>query len=174
MPDRDLDPTPAPAPATRPLGNPGSSPPAAPAHPGVPAAAPPITGMVTFLSSRRRDGTWTVPPHLRVASLLGTVELDLRQAIIDPAGSVIEVLTLFGSVDIVVPPGVNVDCDGDAVIGSFELRVDHGAMSAGAPPPGAPRVRVTGRAYMGSISVRVKGPDQPLGARIRASLGLGA
>lgn len=173
MPDPDYRPAPAPSSSPQPSGSPPPSPSYARAATAPAGAPPPITGMTTFLSSRRRDGPWRVPPYLRVASILGSVELDLRQATIDPGGAVIEVFTLFGSVDIVVPPDVAVDCDGDAVIGSFDMRVDHTAMSAGAPPLDAPRVRVRGSAYMGSVSVRVKGPDQPLRARIRASLGMG-
>ena len=171
MPDRDHT---TPATARPPVGPPWSPPaPAAPSAATVATApSPPITGMVTFLSSRRRDGPWQVPPHLRVANIMGTVELDLRQALVSPGDTTIEILTVFGTVEVIVPPGVSVDCDGDAVVGTFELHADHTVTGAGASAPGAPKLRVTGRAYMGSVSVRVRGPDERLLARIGRSLGL--
>jgi hypothetical protein len=89
---------------------------------------------------------------MRVASIMGSAELDLREAEIGAGVSEIEVLCIFGSVEIFVPVGVRVECVGQALMGSFELRM------SGVPdfPPDAPTVRVKGSAYMASVEVLVK------------------
>ncbi len=113
---------------------------------------PPRAGMVVFWSGSSREGRWTLPRTMRVAAIMGSAELDLREAEIGEGISEIEVMAIFGSVEIHVPVGVRVECLGEALMGSFELRM------SGVPdfPPNAPTVRVTGTAYFSSVEVVVK------------------
>jgi hypothetical protein len=108
--------------------------------------------MVVFLSGSKREGRWTLPRTTRVAAVLGSAELDLREAEIGEGVSEIEVLAIFGSVEVFVPVGVRVECVGQALLGSFEVRM------SGVPdfPPGAPTVRIKGSAYCSSVEVVVK------------------
>ena len=84
---------------------------------------PPREGIVVFWSSTKREGRWTLPRTMRVASIMGSAELDLREAEIGEGVSEIEVMAVFGSVEIFVPVGVRVEVVGEAMMGSFELRM---------------------------------------------------
>ena len=90
----------------------------------------------------------------RVAAFLGSAEIDLRDALIPAGECEIEVLCVFGSVEITVPPGVRVTKEGAAFAGSFEL-----TGGAGAFPSSAPLIRVRGTVYFGSVEVTVKEVD---------------
>lgn len=109
-------------------------------------------GIVVFWSSNKREGRWTLPRAMRVASVMGSAELDLREAEFGEGVSEIEVLAVFGNVEISVPVGVRVECVGESMMGSFELRM------SGAPefPPDAPTLRVRGSAYFSNVEVMVK------------------
>lgn len=122
-------------------------------HAVVPAdQVPEREGMVVFLSGTKREGRWTLPRYMRVAAVMGSLELDLREAEIAAGVSEIEVRAVFGSIEIFVPVGVRVECTGHALLGSFETRM------SGVPdfPEGAPTIRVRGAAYASSVEVVVK------------------
>jgi len=67
--------------------------------------------------------------------------------------SVIEALAICADIQIIVPPGVIVEGDGDALLGAFTL--SEGNRGKGAPPRllGGPVVRVVGSAYLASVTV---------------------
>jgi hypothetical protein len=92
-----------------------------------------------------------------VAVVFGSVELDLREAEVADGVSEIEVLAVLGSCEVIVPPGVRVECNGSAMVGSFEVKM------SGAPdfPPNAPVVRIKGSAYFSSVEAMIK----PIGKR---------
>ena len=129
----------------------------------------PITGIVSFLSSTEREGHWELPRHLRALAVLGNVELDLREAIVGVGLYVIEAVAVLGNVEIIVPPELHVDCDGEALIGSFTLQYEGRVNTAAARRETT--IRVTGTAYAASVSVRVKGPDEDVLSRIGRNLG---
>jgi Cell wall-active antibiotics response 4TMS YvqF len=127
-------------------------------HPTVGAElVPERRGMVTFLSSVRREGDWIVPRLLRVVSFMGNAELDLTRALLASGTSQIEVKCVLGSITIIVPPDLRLECEVDAVLGSAE--VVRGAPSA--TTPDAPTVRVTGTSFLGSVEVKIVDPDAP-------------
>lgn len=108
-------------------------------------------GILTAFSGRVRRGPWELPRYLRVACIFGSAELDLREAIIGDGESVIEVFCLFGSVEITVPPGIAVNCDGDAFAGEFSFDPD----PMFPPQPGAPRVTIRGSVNFGAVECTV-------------------
>lgn len=116
----------------------------------------PIRGLVSFFSGNKKTGRWELPRHMRVVAICGGAELDLREAIIEPGVSVIETLAICGGIEITVPPSIHVECEGDAIMGAFELKRSRKGPASLPPPPGAPVIRVTGDAYMGGVTVRVK------------------
>jgi hypothetical protein len=129
----------------------------------------PVTGVVAFLGSTERQGRWELPRHLRALAVLGNVELDLRNAIVGVGLYVIEAVAVFGNVEITVPPELHVECDGDALLGSFTLqyegRVDTSAANR------EHTIRVTGSAYAAAVTVRVRGPDEDVLSKIGRTLG---
>lgn len=129
------------------------------------AHAPAGDGVVSFLSSNEREGRWELPRHFRALAVLGNVELDLRDAVIGIGVSVIEAVAVLGNIEIIVPPDVTVECDGDSLLGSFVVK--YKGRLAGAGAGGARTVRITGTAYASSIEITVKGPDEGLLERLR-------
>ncbi len=117
----------------------------------------PARGIVSVFGESRKDGRWALPRHLRVLSVVGNVTIDLRDALIQPGESVIETVAVFAEVKVFAPPYLNVECDGDALMGEFGFKKskrDEGSPQR--PDPDAPFVRVIGSAYMASVTVRVK------------------
>jgi hypothetical protein len=81
---------------------------------------------------------------------MGGVQLDLTQAEIANGEATIELKVLMGGVEIVVPPGVEVE--------AHELVSIMGGQSLKVPPAPAyaPVVRIRGKVVMGGVDVRVK------------------
>jgi hypothetical protein len=115
----------------------------------------PRGGVWAFFSRTNRGSDWELPQHLRVFAFAGNVRLDLRRAQFYPGTSVIEVISIMGEVTIVAPHGLRVEVDGRTVAGEFRSK----RLSDGVPQADAPLVRVTGRAIMGSVKVRIVDPD---------------
>lgn len=82
---------------------------------------------------------------------MGGGEIDLREAHFAGPEVVITCWAVMGGVNIVVPPGVEVDVRGLGIMGGFDAGED------GVPgDPGAPRVIVKGLALMGGVGVERK------------------
>jgi len=110
---------------------------------------------LSVLSSIQRKGTWRVPRKLPVVSVMGAVELDFREAEFDPGVTEVKVTAVMGAVTIVVPPHLQVHCNGTSIVGHFE-GMDSGA---GEWDPDAPLLRITGVAVMGSLEISKRLPE---------------
>lgn len=132
------------------------------------APAPPagdVDRQRAVLSSLRREGRWRLAPRTRFSAVLGSVTLDLRQAVLPGPDVEIEARAILGSVTVVVPPGVEVDVSGSGVLSSEDLQVE-GVASAGAP-----RIRIRHSGMLGSLSVRSRlGVTDEIKAAIRRHL----
>jgi hypothetical protein len=118
---------------------------------------PPVRGVTAFLSAQARAGDWILPRLFRAVSFWGSVTIDLTSARFGAGTSRIEVVAIMGSIEVFVPPDVRVECDGDAIVGSFEMQ----GQKWSKPADGAPTLHVTGTAYLGSVEVRVVDPNAP-------------
>ncbi|GKQ37731.1 DUF1707 domain-containing protein [Streptomyces sp. A012304] len=106
------------------------------------------TWAAAVMSGFQRKGRWTVPRRFTCFAFWGGGELDLREANFADDVVVINCVAIMGGVNVVVPPGVQVDVRGIGVMGGF----DDG--ETGVPgDPGAPRVVVTGFAFWGGVGV---------------------
>jgi hypothetical protein len=113
-------------------------------------------GRVTSVfASVHKRGDWEPPEHLRATSIFGELKLDFREARIRPGVTHVHVFAKFGTVNIIVPPGVFVDCDGSAFFGEFSERIEL-MPAAGAD---APTLRITGMAIFGEVKVETRLPD---------------
>lgn len=130
-----------------------------PIHPTVVAAelVPERAGCLSILSSVKRGGDWPLPRNMRAMALLGSVDLDLTRARVGPGTTYLEVRAVLGSVTILVPHDLRVEVDGEPVIGSFDLILK----SRQPAPPDAPLVRISGKAVLGSVEVKVIDPNAP-------------
>jgi hypothetical protein len=104
----------------------------------------------------RRDGRWVVPVRLPVLAVFGTVELDLREAILQRRHVVIDASMLFGSLRLLVPDGFDVTVTGKTVLTARDLRVHPEAAGA--------MLEVTGTIVCGSV--RAQAPRRTLRRRI--------
>jgi hypothetical protein len=133
-------------PAAAPMPAPSASSPARVG--GVPTSR---SAKVVFSGIQRR-GDWVVPQHYRIKAVFGGADLDLRDASLEAAEVEIDIRAVFGGVNIVVPPDIRVTVDGDGIFGAFNDDASH----RGQPGPGAPLVRVTGKAVFGGVNVQRK------------------
>ncbi len=118
---------------------------------------PPGTGEVRSLSlavmsGTRRRGPWRPGDSHTAVAVMGSVELDLRDAEL-PAELVVTAVALMGSVSVTVDPQTRVVVEGLGLMGSFEEMTRRGVPPA---PADGPVVRVRGLAVMGSVDVRRK------------------
>lgn len=83
---------------------------------------------------------------------MGGVELDLRHASLDPAGTELEIATTMGGIQVLVPSHWAVEIDTKTLIGGFDAHVT--------PPEelaeGAPTLHVRAVALMGGGLVTTK------------------
>ena len=101
------------------------------------------------LASLQRKGRWQLAPRSRFVATLGSIELDLRQAIMPGPEVEIELKAVLGSCRLLVPEGTDVRVSGGNALGSCELHLGREA-----PPPGAPVVHVILAGTLGSVEVR--------------------
>lgn len=101
------------------------------------------------LSSLDRRGRWRLAPRSRYVATLGSVQVDLRQAVMPGPEVEIELKAVLGSAELLVPPGTDVRVSGGNALGSCELH-----LGSEAPPPGAPIVHVILSGALGSLEVR--------------------
>lgn len=115
----------------------------------------PSTLLLAIMSGYERRGRWNVPMKLTTFALFGGGVVDLRYADFTTPDVEIRSYSIFGGQTILVPPEINVDIGGVAVMGSFDHSVD------GSGSPGAPRVRVRGFSLWGSVGVKRKKRRHP-------------
>ncbi len=108
--------------------------------------------VVAIMGGTNRSGRWT-PARKNVSiAVCGGAELDFREAVMPPGVTEVQIFTMWGGVEVIVPPGINVESHGIGILGGF----DHLADSSGQPDPLAPTLRVTGVALMGGVDVSVR------------------
>jgi hypothetical protein len=113
-----------------------------------------------------RKGGWLVPRLLKVFCFMGGAELDLREARFAPGVTEIDILTVWGGVEIMVPPGVRVETVGAAFMGGFGA--DAGDVDT--LDPGQPVLRVSGVAIMAGVEVKRRKPGKKTLARFETAL----
>jgi hypothetical protein len=116
--------------------------------PPLPAPTATVEQQRALLSSLVRQGRWRLAPRNRFSAVLGSVKLDLREAILPGPELEIELRAVMGSVEVLVPEGVEVDLVGGAALSSQEVRVE------GVPPVGAPLIRIRWSGSLSSLAIR--------------------
>ena len=96
----------------------------------------------------RREGRWVVPARFPVAAVFGTLEIDLREALLQRRHVIVNANVLGGRVRLLVPEGVRVEFTGRSIMGSQALRV------RGSGDRDAPLIEVSGTVVLGSVGAR--------------------
>jgi hypothetical protein len=108
----------------------------------------PAKKMRIIMGSIEKTGPWAVPQQLRARVVMGSLQLDLREARLAAGGvTTIEVDVTMGNVEVIVPPGFQVDVDASSLLGHVEERTDR---VTGTP---ATVIRVVGRVRLGNLEV---------------------
>lgn len=140
---------------------------ATPAGPNLPAnvvspeRVPSRQFMAGVLGASTRGGAWIAPREMHALALMGGVELDFREAGFGPGVTEVTVFALWGGVDVIVPPGLQVECNGVGIMGAFERKPDELAdASVASSDPESPVLRVNGVAVMGGVDVTTRLPGE--------------
>jgi class 3 adenylate cyclase len=109
--------------------------------------------VVAIMGGEDRRGKWRAGRRTGAFALMGEVELDLRDAVLDGDEIEITAWAIMGGVDVIVPEGIPVECAGFMLMGGRSNRIKD------VPPvAGAPVIRVKGYGMWGGINVRSKPP----------------
>ena len=111
---------------------------------------------VAILGSAELRGRWRPDGSTTAVAVLGDSRVDLQGVEFEGDELVISAVSALGTVEIIVPEGVEVDLRGIAVLGDRTDRTD------GTVIPGAPVVRIEGLALLGEIVVRHPRPKERL------------
>ncbi|MFT4086783.1 MAG: DUF1707 domain-containing protein [Gordonia sp. (in: high G+C Gram-positive bacteria)] len=111
------------------------------------SGAQPVRKATSILSSSELGGGAVVAESLKASTVLGGVDVDLRDVEFTAPELAVKVSAVLGTVRIVVPPDVTVEIHGSSVAGGFD------SSAAGPGTPGAPRIVIRGRAVLGSVEV---------------------
>lgn len=98
-----------------------------------------------------RKGRWTPSRRHIAVAWMGGAFLDFREAALRPGITDVYCFAKWGGIEIAVPPGLDVEVSGFAIMGGLE-RV---SQESGSTDPRRPRLHIHAVAVMGAIEVRV-------------------
>lgn len=140
-----------------PVASPGTAPQSATGYSLMPADQVRESGYaIAILGGARRVGHWAPARVNTTIAFCGGAELDFREAAFGPGVTEVRVVAIWGGVEIIVPPGLNVESNGVGIMGGFDHAHDV-PRTAGA---GAPTLRVSGVALMGGVEITVRHPGE--------------
>lgn len=124
---------------------------------GVPAVG--HASSTAIMGDCKRRGVWQVPAHHAAFSLMGSITLDLRQAVLSARETIINASAIMGDVKILIPAHMHAVVEGTPIMGDYGQGKDKVAADLG---PDSPTIRVRGLALMGSVQVvRLPPPGTP-------------
>ena len=112
--------------------------------------------LIAIMGGVVRRGRWTPAQRTVVVAFMGGVELDFRDARFGPGVTEVYVFAAMGGGEIIVPPDLQVDASGLAVMGAF----DHQETYDAAADPDTPVLKIRGLVVMGGYEIRVRLPGE--------------
>lgn len=112
----------------------------------------PADRAVAVFGETKRAGQWVPARRNTVAAVMGSATIDLREARLGPGTTTFTAVAVMGGIEILVPPGLHVQCGGSAVFGSFERRDSSPAPVAADDTV----VRVDGFSVFGSVEIETR------------------
>jgi hypothetical protein len=112
--------------------------------------------MLAVMGGIDRRGSWSLPRRLRLVTIMGGAVLDLREARFPPGPVDIEIFSVMGGTQIIVPPGLAIETHGSAIMGGFQ-QINRAPVH---PDAEAPLVRVHGFVMMGGVDVTMRLPGE--------------
>jgi predicted membrane protein len=80
----------------------------------------------SVLGSVTRRDSWEPPEAMRAVSVLGSIVLDYRNADLPLGLTTLDCVVYLGSVEIVVPPDIDVELTGSVLLGSVDAKAERG------------------------------------------------
>jgi hypothetical protein len=105
--------------------------------------------ILSIFAGIERRGRWRPARNTKVIASMGGVDLDFTFAELPPGVTTIDILTVMGGVDIVVPDDINVESEGFAIMGGWDENIQQSAND-----PSKPTLRIRGFAMMAGVEVR--------------------
>lgn len=106
--------------------------------------------MVTILSGSERSGQWVVPRTIKVFSLFGGADIDFSDARFNSPKVKIQIMSIFGGVNIFVPENVNVVTKAFCILGG----IDNKAPSLASRQ--APTITIEGLILFSGVDIKIK------------------
>lgn len=110
--------------------------------------------MLAFMGGVDHRGQWQPARRNIAVAVWGGAVLDFRDVDLPPGVTEISLFCCMGGAEIIVPPGMPVDCDGIAIMGGFDNEAGR------AMGPDAPSLRVSGVCIMGGVEISVRHPGE--------------
>jgi hypothetical protein len=108
--------------------------------------------IASIMSETKRTGAWRPARKMSVFCLMSETTLDLTQAVLQPGVTEISLFALMASVKVIVPQGVRVVLQADAMMATVsDETVDPPAVGSGAPV-----IRITGNVIMSELVARMR------------------
>lgn len=111
--------------------------------------APP-TLLLALMGGFQRRGRWPVPKKLTTFTFWGSGVLDLRYADFTSTEVDLRAYSIMGVQTILLPPEINVEIHGHAVMGGFDRKI------VGKGSRGAPTVKIRGFSLWGDVGIKRK------------------
>lgn len=111
--------------------------------------------IVAIMGGGNLRGRWLAGRKLTSIAVMGGGEIDLRNAVLTEGDLEIAIFAFMGGVNVIVPPGVDVELTGFALMGGNDAHVPHQDL-----PPGARRVHVRAVSIMGGADVKMRRRDR--------------
>jgi Domain of unknown function (DUF1707)/Cell wall-active antibiotics response 4TMS YvqF len=108
-----------------------------------------------------RDGRWVVPDSMPVLAIMGEVELDLREALLQSGRIVIYATLVFGTIHLIVPEGVSVQTSGTALLTRKVTRTVRQPGQRGVSQPGPDQPVIDLRTVGLGGTIKVTSPKRP-------------
>jgi predicted membrane protein len=83
-------------------------------------------------------------------AVMGGLEIDLREAHLDPGAARLDITAVMGGVEVLLPRGWAVDVEPHGMLGGVDVRVNESADV----PDGAPILHVTTHTWLGGVQIR--------------------
>ncbi len=107
---------------------------------------------LAFMSGMNRKGRWFPAQRHVGAAFMGGIVLDFREAELEPGTTDVSLWVVWGGVNVVVPPDLDVEVEGFAIMGGLRELSQH-------PAPletQTRRLRIRARVLMGGVDVKVR------------------
>jgi Cell wall-active antibiotics response 4TMS YvqF/Domain of unknown function (DUF1707) len=105
----------------------------------------------SYFGDTRLEGRWRAADEVAVKTLFGNARIDLRQASVMSERLVITGIVAFGALEIIVPPGTELEIEQQTIFGSRRQDEDEYELI-----PGMPIVRIEARVLFGDLVIRVR------------------